>query len=65
MGKEIITFVYFGIDKRRWHHRKNLILLEYVDIDNIKASSMVSSGETIKNILLVSKIIIIKFNYYA
>ena len=43
MDKEIITFGEVG--KRKFHHRKNLILLEYVDIENIKACSIVFSGE--------------------
>ena len=45
MGKEIITFGDIEIEKRKFHHRKNLISLEYVDIDNIMISRMVSSGE--------------------
>ena len=44
MDKEIITF-YIEIEKRKLHYNKNLILLEYVDIDNMQVSSMVSSGE--------------------
>ena len=42
MVKEIITFGYIEIEKRKFHHRKNLILLQYVDIDNRHVSSMVS-----------------------
>ena len=45
MGKEIITFGDIEIEKRKFHHRKNLIFLEYVDIDNILISRMVCSGE--------------------
>ena len=46
MDKEInfITFVSIRIEKRKCHHRKNLILFEYLDIVNI-ISSKVSSGE--------------------
>ena len=44
MVKEIITFGYIEIEKRKFHHRKNLILLQYVDIDNRHVSSMVSFG---------------------
>ena len=32
------------IEKRIFHHRKNLILLEDVDIDNMLIFSMISSG---------------------
>ena len=47
MDKEInfITFVSIRIEKRKCHHRKNLILFEYLDIVKITISSMVSSGE--------------------
>ena len=47
MDKEInfITFVSIRIEKRKCHHRKNLILFEYLDIVNITISSKVSSGE--------------------
>ena len=31
--------------KSKFHHRRNLILLEYVDIHDMQVSSMVSSGE--------------------
>ena len=48
MGKEIITFGNIEIEKRKFYHRKNLILLEDLYIDNIQASSVVSSGK--KNI---------------
>ena len=40
MCKEIIAFGNNDIEKRKFHHHKNLILLEGVNIDN-----MVSSGE--------------------
>ena len=33
------------IGKGKFHHHKNQILLEDVDIDNILITSMVSSGE--------------------
>ena len=47
MDKEInfITFVGTGIENCKCHHRKNLILFEYLDIVNITISSKVSSGE--------------------
>ena len=45
MGEEIITFGNIEIEKRKFHHHKNLILLEYRDIYNIQVSSIVSSGE--------------------
>ena len=45
MDKEIIMFGGNEIEKCKFHHCKNLNLLGYADIDNIQASSMVSSGE--------------------
>ena len=47
------------------HHRKNLILLEDIDIEKIRCSSMVSSGEKNRNILLVANLMIRKSNDYA
>ena len=44
MGKEII-FGNTEIEKRKFHHCKNIILLEDLDIDKIRVSSMASSGE--------------------
>ena len=55
MGNEIIAFDNIEIEKRKFLHRKNLILLEDVGIDNILISNMVSSGEKIINILSVTK----------
>lgn len=45
MEKEIITFGGIEIEKGKFHHRKNLIFLEDVDVGKIHLSSMVSSGE--------------------
>ena len=44
MSKEIKAFGNVEIEKRKFYHHKNLILLEYVDIDNIQVSTMVFSG---------------------
>ena len=44
MGKEIM-FGNNDIEKRKFHHCKNIILLEDLDIDKIRVSSMASSGE--------------------
>ena len=38
MGKES------EVEKHKFHHHKNLILLEVIDIKNIQLSSMVFSG---------------------
>ena len=43
--KNVTTFGDIEVEKRKFCHCKNLELLEYVDIDNIEVSSMVSSGE--------------------
>ena len=37
--------VILKLKKCKFHHHKNLILLEDADIDNIQVSSIVSSGE--------------------
>ena len=55
MDKEIITFGDIEIIKRKFHHRKNQILLEYVDNDNIHVSCMISSGETNYKYFIVYK----------
>ena len=51
MSKEIITFGDMEVEeKNKFHHRKNLILLEDVDTKKIQASNMVSSSEKKKEI---------------
>ena len=45
MRKEISAFVNTDIEKRKLHHRKYLILLEVVHIDEIVIFSMASSDE--------------------
>ena len=45
MGQEIIVFDNIEIEKRKFHHHKNPILFEDVDIDNTHVFSMVSTGE--------------------
>ena len=65
MDKEIITFGDIEIEERKFHQHKNLIYFEYVGITNIKVSSRVSSGEKIINILLLTKMMIIKLNQYV
>ena len=52
MGKEIVKFGNIKIGKRNFHHRKNLILLEDLDIDNMQVSSIVCSSKKNINILL-------------
>ena len=44
MCKETSTFGNIEIKKRKFHHCKNLILLEDIDIYNILISSIISSG---------------------
>ena len=65
MVKEIKTFADIEIEKRTFHHRKNLILLKHVDIDNIQVSSMVFPSEKNINVLLVIKMMIITLNNYT
>ena len=45
MSKEIIGFGNIEIEKYKFPHRKNLILLEEGDIGSTYVSSVVSSGE--------------------
>ena len=45
MGKEIIVCGKIEIEKYKFHHHKNLILLEDVNIDSIGVSSLVSPSE--------------------
>ena len=45
MDKEIITFGDIEIEKRKFHHRRNLILLDFVDINSIQVSSIVFPSE--------------------
>ena len=45
--KKIITFGDIEIEKHKFHHRKNVILLEDIDIEKIEVFSMISSGEKI------------------
>ena len=45
MGKRIIRLGNTEIKKWKCHHRKNLILLEDLDIDKTQVCSMTSSGE--------------------
>ena len=54
------------IEKRRFLHCKNLILLKDVDIKRIQVSSMVSSGKKkIINISLVIEMMITELNNYT
>ena len=63
MGKEIIVLGDVETQKRKFHYHENIILLEDVDIDNIRVSSMVSSGEKIINTLFAIWIIITNINH--
>ena len=58
------AFVNIEIGKRKIHLRKNIFLIEDVDLYNIQICSMVSSGKQIINILLVTKTMIVKLNHY-
>ena len=45
MGREIIIFGDIEIEKRTFHHCKNLFSFKDLDMDNIHVSSKASSGE--------------------
>lgn len=45
MNKEIITFIDIGTKKRKFHHRKNLIVSVDSDIDDRQVFSVVSRQE--------------------
>ena len=64
MSKYITARGKNEIKKRKFHHCKNLILLEDADINKILICSIVSSVEKIINTLLVTKMLIIKLNHY-
>ena len=66
MSKEMTAFGNIKIEKSNFHHYKNLILLEDVDVDNLLTSVwfVVSSNEKIVNTLLVTKMLIVKLNHY-
>ena len=53
MSKEMIAFGNIKIEKPNFHHCKNLILLEHVDVDNLltTVSFAVSFNEKIVNTL--------------
>ena len=65
MNKEIITFADIEIEKLKFFHCINLILLKDVDIDNILIFSIISSSEKkVINTLSVTKMMmIIKLNH--
>lgn len=48
MGKVIIAFGNIEVEKRKFHQRKNIVLLEEVDAENIQVFRIVSSGEKLK-----------------
>ena len=54
MVKEIITFDGIETEKHKFHHYKNLIFLNDVDIDNIFISKKISSRKKITNTSLVT-----------
>ena len=45
MGKEIVIFGDIEIEKGKFQHCKNLVLLEDVDIEKVQVCSMVSSDK--------------------
>ena len=65
MSKEIIAIRKLEIKKCKFCHRNNLVLLEDVVIYNIPVSTMVSFGEKIIYILMVTKMMVIKWNHCA
>ena len=48
MSKEITMFPNIEISKRKFYHRKNVILLKGIGIKKIQVSSMFSSSKKIK-----------------
>ena len=67
MGKEIITFGVIEVEKHKSYHRKNLILLQDVDIKKILVFNMVYSSEKFVNMLVVieiMKIMTISYNAF-
>ena len=64
MSKEIITFGDIEVEKHKFHHCKNLALLEDVDINKYRFLIWFLQAKRI-DILLVTKMMIMKLNHYA
>ena len=65
MGKEILTFGDFEIEKNKFHCHKTSIFLKDVDIENVLVSKNISPGK--KNYiytLLATCLMIVKLSHY-
>ena len=49
MGKEILTFGDFEIEKHKFYWYKSLIFCKGADIENLSVSNKISPGEEILN----------------
>ena len=62
MGKEFLTFGDIEIEKNKFYHHKNPILLKDVDTEKVLVSN--SSGEKSFTYFIDTCITIIKLNHY-
>ena len=62
MGKEFLTFGDIEIEKNKFYHHKNPILLKDVDTEKVLVSN--SSGEKNFTYFIDTCITIIKLNHY-
>ena len=66
MGNEIIRFGNIETEKRKFYHRKNLVLLDDIDIDSLQYLVWFLLVKKIMKVLLVTKIIMnLKLNHYG
>ena len=63
MGKEILTFEDFKIEKNKLCRHKTPIFMEDVDFEKVLVSNKISFGGKNINTLLVTCIMLIKLNH--
>ena len=62
-NKEILVFADIDIDKLKFHHHKNPIMIDDVDVDDILISNKAKLAKKVANTLLVKTMMIIKLNH--
>ena len=63
MGKEILTFGNIENEKNQFYHYQTPIFLGHVDIEKVLVSNKISFGEKTISTILVTCILVIKFNH--
>ena len=64
MGKEILTFVYIEIERKKITAVRLQFFLKDVDIEKVLVSKKISFGEKTMNTLLVTCMRIIKSHHF-